>query len=339
MIRIGIICPSEIAIRRFMPALNELTAFHFAGVAVANQKEWTQVDETLLNAEKEKAREFTDNYGGRIFNSYTSLVYSDEIDALYIPLPPALHYQWAKNALRAGKHVLLEKPATTCYAHTKELIELADNNNLALHENYMFAFHAQLSAINDIIQSVEIGDVRLYRISFGFPKRAANDFRYNKLLGGGALLDAGGYTIKYASMLLGKTAKIVYAQSQFTDEFEVDIAGSAALVNDYGVSAQIAFGMDNSYKCDLEVWGSKGSLFTARVLTAPEGFTPEVIIKKGNETELRQLPADDAFQKSIIHFKTCIEIKSSRKENYNQIISQAFLVDQFTQLAKLKNNG
>ncbi len=336
MIRIGVICPSEIAIRRFMPALNKLKAFHFAGVAVASQKEWPKADETSLNAEKEKAREFTDNYGGRIFDSYNSIVQSDDIDALYLPLPPSLHYMWAKEVLKAGKHVLLEKPATTFYENTDELIELAQKNNLALHENYMFAFHAQLSAINDIIQSKEIGDVRLYRISFGFPRRAANDFRYNKALGGGALLDAGGYTIKYASMLLGKTAKIVYAQSQFTDEFEVDIAGSAALVNDYGVSAQIAFGMDNSYKCDLEVWGSKGSLFAGRVLTAPADFTPQAEIKVENETHTRSLPADDAFKKSILHFMQCIENKSSRTNNYKTIIKQAQLVEDFKVNANLK---
>ena len=121
----------------------------------------------------------------------------------------------------------------------------------------MFAFHNQLKEIAQIIERGEIGDVRLYRISFGFPQRAVNDFRYNKELGGGALIDAGGYTIKYAAMLLGETAHITAAQMNYTDEFEVDIYGSATLVNQDGATAQIAFGMDNSYKCELEVWGSK----------------------------------------------------------------------------------
>jgi predicted dehydrogenase len=328
MIRIGIIGPSEIAFRRFLPALAKLSDFKFAGVALADRSEW-DADDLTRNDEQLKASAFIENYGGTIFNSYTDIINANEVDAIYIPLPPALHFHWAKKALIEGKHVLVEKPATISHQETRELIKLANSKGLALHENYMFAFHQQLIAINEIIQSGEIGDVRLYRISFGFPRRSSNDFRYNKSLGGGALLDAGGYTIKYASMLLGESAKVFYAQSQFIDEFEVDIAGSAALVNDAGIAAQIAFGMDNGYKCDLEVWGSKGSLNTGRVLTAPAGFEPEIEIQIGNNTELRKLPEDDAFQKSILHFKNCIENETARTTNYADIERQAILVQQF----------
>ena len=335
MIKIGIICPSEIALRRFLPALSQLTDFKFVGVAIADQSEWAGANEEIIKTEKEKARAFPEKFGGKIFDSYSAIIHSPEIDAIYLPLPPALHYQWAKQALLAGKHLLIEKPATTSLSETKDLIKLAGINNLAVHENYMFAFHNQLNVIHDIVKSGKIGDVRLFRISFGFPRRAATDFRYNKALGGGALLDAGGYTIKYASMLLGETAKIIYAQSNFIDEFEVDISGSAALVNEQGITVQIAFGMDNSYKCDLEIWGSKGSMNTGRVLTAPAGFIPEVSITVGNETEIQKLPADDAFKKSIQHFQKCIEDEKVRKKNYDEITEQAYLVNAFLK----KNNS
>ena len=199
----------------------------------------------------------------------------------------------------------------------------------------MFAFHEQLKTVDDRVISGEIGDVRLYRISCGFPMRAQNDFRYNKALGGGALLDCGGYTLKYASMLLGPTAKMKYAQSNNIDGFNVDMYGSAALVNDEGVTAQVAFGMDHNYKCELEVWGSKGTIYTNRILTAPAGFVPEVIIRKGNEEEKRNLPADDAFKKSILHFCECIEDEVVRKENYQTLLRQARLVEDFKNLAGL----
>jgi len=329
MIRIGIICPSDIALRRFLPALELVPDFNFVGVAIADKSEWEGANDAILSNEENKAKAFIEQYGGKLFKSYKSLINSNETDAIYLPLPPALHYNWGKQALLAGKHILLEKPATTSLEHTSKIIELAKSKTLAVHENYMFAFHNQLKVINDIVKSGEVGDVRLYRISFGFPRRAPNDFRYNEALGGGALLDAGGYTIKYASMLLGESAKIVQAQTNFIDEFEVDIAGSAVMVNERGTTAQIAFGMDNSYKCDLEVWGSKGSLFSGRVLTAPSGFVPELIIKIGNETEIRELPADDAFKKSILNFKQCIEDDFTRINNYKTILKQAQLVNQF----------
>ena len=114
----------------------------------------------------------------------------------------------------------------------------------------------------------------------------------------------------------------------------MDIYGSATLVNQEGVTAQIAFGMDNDYKCELEVWGSKGTLRTGRVLTAPAGFTPTLIIKKNTDIEERPLPADDAFRKSIEHFITCAADSGVREKNYELILKQARLVDQFSEKAR-----
>ena len=111
--------------------------------------------------------------------------------------------------------------------------------------------------------------------------------------------------------------------------------GSAALVNDEGVTAQVAFGMDNNYKCELEVWCSKGTLYTNRILTAPAGFVPEVVIRKSNEEEKRNLPADDAFKKSILHFCHCIEDVNIRENNYQALLRQALLVEDFKRLSGL----
>lgn len=335
MKRIGIICPSEIAFRRFLPALKEAACFEYAGVAIANKDEFVGATDEILAKERAKAQTFVDNYGGKIYEGYRNLIESNDIDAVYLPLPPGLHYQWAKVALNADKHILVEKPCTTALSNTQDLLQEAGDKQLAVHENYMFAFHDQLRAVNDIVASGEIGDVRLYRVSFGFPMRAQNDFRYNKALGGGALLDCGGYTLKYASMLLGPTAQIKYAQSNNIDGFGVDMYGSATLVNDKGVTAQVAFGMDHNYKCELEVWGSKGTLYTNRILTAPAGLVPEVTIRKGNDEDKRNLPADDAFKKSILHFVHCIEDNATREENYQTLLRQAKLVDSFKELSGL----
>ena len=335
MKRLGIICPSEIAFRRFLPALKEAGCFEYAGVAIASKEEFVGATDEILAKERSKAQTFVDSYGGRIFEGYDTLIHSSDVDAIYLPLPPGLHYKWAKEAASAGKHILVEKPCTTALSTTVDLLNEAKNKGLAVHENYMFAFHAQLEAVNDILGSGEIGDVRLYRISFGFPLRAQNDFRYNKALGGGALLDCGGYTFRYASLLLGPTAKMKYAQSNRIDGFDVDMYGSAALVNDAGVTAQVAFGMDHNYKCELEVWCSKGTLYTNRILTAPAGFSPEVIIRKGNEDEKRVLPADDAFKKSILHFCRCVEDPGVRTTNYQTLLNQAQLVEDFKALSGL----
>lgn len=342
MIRIGIICPSEIAFRRFLPALQKASnKIQFAAIGIASPEEWfgdltnvsqEQIDEQQTR-EHAKAQTFIDQYGGEIVVGYDNLISSDLIDAVYIPLPPALHHKWAKKALEAGKHVLVEKPSTTCLEDTDDLISIATQKSLALHENYMFIYHDQLQAVQDVVVSGEIGDVRLYRITFGFPMRQLNDFRYNKTLGGGALLDAGGYCMKYANYLLGDSAKVVTAQANDIEGFEVEMYGSATMVNDKGTVVQIAFGMDNDYKCEVEIWGSKGTINSNRILTAPAGFVPSYSIKKNQDIETRNLPADDAFLKSIERFVACVENADVRKEEYEILHRQETLVEQFKTLS------
>lgn len=337
MVRIGIICPSEIAFRRFLPALQKIKNVLFTSIAIASPEEWFgdlskvaagQIEEQQTR-EKAKAQTFVDQYGGEIIVGYGELVSSDKIDAIYIPLPPALHHKWAKLALQNGKHVFVEKPSTTSLADTMELISIASEKDLALHENYMFIYHSQLEEIQAVVKNGEIGEVRLYRITFGFPRRAANDFRYNKALGGGALLDAGGYCMKYANWLLGGDAHVVTAQVNYLDEFEVDMYGSATMSNEKGHIAQLAFGMDNDYRCDIEIWGSNGTITSGRILTAPDGFAPSYTIKKNQEFESRQLSADDAFLKSIKRFVDCIDSVDVRTEEYEFLKKQEELVEEF----------
>lgn len=342
MNRIGIICPSEIAFRRFLPSLQRVNELTFAGVAIASPEEWAgdgKVSDStfaIIDNERKKAQTFIDSFGGRLYEGYKTLITSPDIDIVYLPLPPALHYKWAKLALESGKHAYVEKPFTTNLEDTQALLSIAKEKKLAVHENYMFVYHRQLQTVKDLIAQGEIGKVRQYRVSFGFPRRAVNDFRYNKILGGGALLDAGGYCMKLASWLLGDSARLVCANSYYEDEFDVDIFGSCTMTNDEGTVVQMSFGMDCDYKCDLEAWGSKGTLSTGRILTAPDGLEPDMTIKHNQEYTTLKLPADNAFEKSIRRFYECLSNDDAREDNYQVIERQSAFVEEFM---KLSNYG
>lgn len=343
--KVGIICPSEIAFRRFLPSLQKEKRFKYVGIAVATPDEWffdnlvevpqDQVAQMLLS-EKKKAEKFVESYGGRIYNGYNSLITSPDVDIVYLPLPPALHYKWARRVLENRKHAFVEKPFTTSIKETHSLLQIAKDKNLSVHENYMFIYHKQLKVIQDMIANGDIGKVRLYRVSFGFPRREENDFRYKKALGGGALLDAGGYCLKYGSWLLGESARLVCANSYYESGYEVDIFGTFTMTNDDGAIAQMSFGMDCDYKCELEAWGSKGTLTTGRVLTAPDGYEPEITIKYNQDFITNKLPADDAFEKSIRRFYDSLKDNAIREENYNDIERQSIFVSEFL---RLSNNG
>ena len=335
-LRMGILGPSEIAFRRFLPALKKSAHFEYAGVAVAEPDERNQSYhhhelKALFRKSMAKAEDFMNKYQGAIFSGYEQLL-SSSIEAIYIPLPPALHYVWAKKALEYGKHVLLEKPFTTNLADTKKLLKIAEQKGLAVHENYAFCYHEQINKIRQLIKDREIGEIRQIRAAFGFPYRGAADFRYDRELGGGALLDSGGYPIKLSILLLGKTTQIMTAALHTAKEHNVDVFGSATLENDDGITAQVSFGMDNSYKCELEIWGSEGCIYAPRIFTVPANLTAAVVLKKQEERvyEIR----NDQFLGSIDHFYHCIADSTLRLESYAEIESQGRQIDDILNLTK-----
>lgn len=336
-LRIGILGPSDIAFRRFLPALKNSEHFECAGVAIAKPHERNQSYndhelKAMLKKSMQKAEDFLKNYQGAIFNGYEELL-SSSIEAIYIPLPPALHYVWAKKALDYGKHVLLEKPFTTNLPDTKKLLKIAEQQGLAVHENYAFCYHEQINKIRQLIKDREIGEIRQIRAAFGFPYRGAADFRYDRELGGGALLDSGVYPIKLSTLFLGKTAQIMTAALQSAKEHKVDVFGSATLENDDGITAQVSFGMDNFYKCELEIWGSEGCIYAPRIFTAPANLTATVLVKK-QEVRVFEIARNDQFLGSIDHFYHCIADNTLRLKSYAEIEAQSRQIDDILNLTK-----
>lgn len=331
-IRIGILGASDIAYRRFLPALKKVDGFEFAGVAVAEFHErGGEYDETsyapLLAAKKEKAQKFVDNFGGKIYVGYENMLRSEEIDAVYVPLPPSLHYFWCHKALELGKHVLSEKPCTTKLEDTVELVHLAEEKRLVINENYAFSMHKQIAKIKELIEDGTVGELRLIRSAFGFPYREATDFRYIKEMGGGALLDCGGYVLKIAQLFLGEDVQVLTSALHDTPGHDVDIYGSAVLADKNGAEAQFAFGMDNSYKCELEVWGSKACLLAPRIFTPPADFEAQIILK-GQKEEIVKIEPDDQFARGIEFFGSCIGDEEIKKAAREEILLQAKLLEQ-----------
>lgn len=310
MIRIGIIGAADIAYRRFLPALMKDADFSYAGVA----------SHTM-----EKALRIQESFQGKIYTEYEQLLADETIDAVYLALPPALHFDWGKKVLESGKHLMMEKPFTIKKEFTDKLLNIAEQNNLAVHENYMFLYHKQLQKIKELLATKKYGEIRLMRTSFGFPFRGTQDFRYQKDLGGGALLDCGGYPVSLASELL-ENARVSAARLYMMLDTEVDLYGSATIDGEEA-TIQIAFGMDNAYKCDLEIWGSKGSLKAERIYTAPADYSvvlKEVISGKEN---LLEIGCDDQFYNSIAEFKKLIEEPEHRKDRMRKIAKQSELVE------------
>jgi len=311
-INIGVLGCANIAQRYIIPSICKNNLFQLVGVA---------------SRSKNKADSVASLFNTKAYYSYESLLELD-LDAIYIPLPNGLHYEWIKKALNKNIHVLVEKSLACNFAEVQELNLIAKNNGLVLMENFQFRFHKQLKFIQDEIDRGKLGEIKLLRSSFGFPPFLDKDnIRYQKTLGGGALLDAGAYTIKIAQIFLGSAINIEGASLDKPFDKEVDISGSAyiKLKKSY-VTAQIAFGFDHFYQNSLEIWGSKGKLTASRIFTAGPGIKATVRIEGSDGYDNLHEFEDDHFHNMFFHFSKLIHTGIGIDNEYDQNENQARLI-------------
>lgn len=313
-LKIGIMGCASIAERLMVPA-------------IISSKMWDL--KVVASRSKEKGQDFASKFNCDYVVGYDKLLEQD-IDAIYIPLPTGMHYEWIMRSLEAGKHVIAEKSIATNYNEVSNIIDLARKKDLCVHENFMFQYHSQIEFVKNKL--FEIGSIKLFRSSFGFPRFAEkSNFRYKKDLGGGALLDAGAYTIKASQVFLGLDQSMEYAFLN-KEENEVDFQGSIVLKNGANITSQLAFGFDNFYQNKIEIWGKSGKITMNRAFTAGPGVIPLVILEKQGITTEYQLSVDNHFIKSLEEFANAIY-----KNNFSEredILNQARLIDKVINYGK-----
>ncbi|MDQ1195643.1 aldo/keto reductase [Agrobacterium sp. SORGH_AS 787] len=143
--------------------------------------------------------------GARIVNGYDALLSDAEIDAVYIATPHTGHAEWAIKAIRAGKHVLVEKPIALSAYDADAIFHEAKKAGVFAGEAYMYRLHPQTAKIVELVKSGAIGEVRIIRSSFGFSMgsfRADHRLFANETAGGG-ILDVGGYPVSMARLIAG----------------------------------------------------------------------------------------------------------------------------------------
>lgn len=319
-IKIGVLGCASIAERFVLPAIKQTVSLELVGIASRSNS---------------KAQEFANKFDTTAYSSYENLIDSD-IDAIYIPLPNSLHYEWIKKSLNKNLHVLVEKSLACELQQVIELNELARKNNLVLIENFQFRFHSQLEFIKKIINEGKIGELRSVSACFGFPPfKDSDNIRYKKNLGGGALLDAGAYPIKVSQIFLGEDLFVGGASLVVPRDKEVNIWGSAFIKQKNGhLTSQIAFGFDHFYQNTLEIWGSKGKLLANRIFTAGPGVEPRVILETSEGVSTYILPEDNHFVNMLNHFSTLINSQGDIDAEYRQNINQARLISELYEKSK-----
>ncbi|QWF84530.1 Gfo/Idh/MocA family protein [Amycolatopsis sp. CA-230715] len=278
-IRFGVLGCADVAIRKTLPVLA-----HHPGVRLV----------AVSSRSADKAVATAATFGCEPVTGYRRLLDRPDIDAVYIPLPPALHATWIDAALRAGKHVLAEKPLTPTSSQTRALADLAAESGLVLMENVAFPYHRRHRQVLELVASGRIGDPVAFTGSFTVPPRPAGDIRHSAELGGGALLDAAVYPAVAAQLVLGEDLRVAGAVLR-QGSSGVDVAGAALLGRSDGATAQLTFGMHHQYTSEYQILGTLGRITVGHAFHLPAGADSEIRVHERGYEPHESIPvaADD----------------------------------------------
>ncbi|MER6165449.1 Gfo/Idh/MocA family protein [Streptomyces violaceorubidus] len=322
VLRMGVLGCADIAVRRILPALAEHRSVRLVALA---------------SRDGARAECLARRFGCAAVTGYQALLDRDDVDAVYVPLPPGMHHEWVARALTAGKHVLVEKPLSTTYAQSAELVETAARLDLALTENFMFLHHSQHAAVRGMLG--EIGELRVFSSSFGVPPPDPASFRHSVSLGGGALLDVGVYPLRAAQLHLDGELDVLGACLRVDERTGVDVAGSVLLSTATGVTAQLDFGFQHSYRSTYALWGSRGRLSVPRAFTPPREHRPVVRIEQQDRLTELTLPADHQVGNALDAFAKAALSGTDRPGLRDALLRQALLVEQVRKAARVVAHG
>jgi predicted dehydrogenase/aryl-alcohol dehydrogenase-like predicted oxidoreductase len=216
----------------------------------------------------ERAAAFAAEYGAtRSYGSYLEVLDDPDVDAVYIATPHPAHVEWAVRAAAAGKHVLCEKPLAVTWAYAMAAVEAARRHDVFLMEAFMYRCHPQIRLLAELVRDGVVGDVRQISASFAFaatPDPAGRLFAPE--LGGGGILDVGGYRGSAARLVAGAARGAAFADpvgvtgAGHLGETGVDEWAIATLDFGGGLTAHVEAGVRLAADNVIRVVGSLGYL-------------------------------------------------------------------------------
>jgi predicted dehydrogenase/aryl-alcohol dehydrogenase-like predicted oxidoreductase len=285
-VRWGIVGPGSIA-QNFADGLKQAASGHLAAIASTSAERRNAFGERHAVPPEKR------------YPSYERLLADADIDAVYIATPHPWHAQWAIAAMRAGKAVLVEKPAGMNSAEVIAMTEVAQQCVVFFMEAFMYRCHPQIARLIEILKSGEIGKVRHIKAQFGFAAAFnAKSRLFDRALGGGGILDVGCYPMSMARLVAG-----IAAGKEFLEPLSIRGAGligasgvdevaHAILTFEGGILAEIACATTRAMDNDVVITGEAGTI------TLPNPWVPgrnagpsdsKLLISVGGKTRTEEI--------------------------------------------------
>ncbi|MFS2155521.1 aldo/keto reductase [Rhizobium sp. Rhizsp42] len=240
--------------------------------------------------------------GARIVKGYEALLKDSEIDAVYIAVPHTGHAEWAIKAIRAGKHVLVEKPIALTAYDADAIYHEAKKAGVFAGEAFMYRVHPQTAKIVELVKSGAIGALCIIRTSFGFNMgtfRPEHRLFANETAGGG-ILDVGGYPVSMARLIAGAAEGKPFLEPEkvagvgHLGQSGVDEWASAVLQFPGGVIAEVSCSIMANQDNTLRIIGSEGRIEVKDFWFASghKGGVGKIELFKGNEQQTIEVKED-----------------------------------------------
>jgi predicted dehydrogenase len=291
-VRIGILGTARIALRALIEPAKAVPSVTVAAIAARDT---------------ERATAYARAHGiPAVFGTYEELLASPEIDAVYVPLPNALHAPWTLRALAEGKHVLCEKPFASNSAEAVWVADAADRYGLVVMEAMHYRYHPLVLRLASLVGDGAIGTPAHAQAWTSWAIRDPGDIRYDYALGGGALMDGGCYAIDCLRLVGSAAASpaepdakpgaeqaptVTGALADSLPDGLVDRAMAARLAFPDGMTGwfESAFTRDGEFRADVHVIGSQGHLWLRNFINAHEG---RLVVTRSGEVVSDESAAD-----------------------------------------------
>jgi predicted dehydrogenase len=297
VLRWGILSTADIATRKVIPGMRKAGRTEVFAIA---------------SRDADRVRRAADRLGiPRAHGSYRALLDDPDVDAVYIPLPNHLHAEWTIAALRAGKHVLCEKPLAMTADDAQRMVEVAHATGRHLMEAFMYRHHPTWVAVLDFVAAGRIGTLTAVQSWFSYFNDDPANIRNIREYGGGALFDIGCYSVNLSRMLFGGEPLRVAASLRRDPSTGVDVLTSAILDFDGGIAS---FTCSTRTETDqrVDIYGTTGRISIEIPFNIPPDRPTRVFLTAGGDPpvaparEVVEFPTADPYAVEFERFATAV---------------------------------
>jgi D-xylose 1-dehydrogenase (NADP+, D-xylono-1,5-lactone-forming) len=237
----------------------------------------------------------------RAYGSYEALLEDPDVDAVYISLPNTMHCDWSVKAVKAGKHVLCEKPLSRHPDDVERAFDAAESSGRLLAEAFMYRHNPQSARLRQLVDEGAIGEVRVVRSVFSYSLYDPDNIRLRTDVEGGSLMDVGCYCVS-GSRLVGGEPTAVYGQA-YTGPTGTDWVFTGALRFPGDVLATFDCGTCLPERDELEVVGTEGALFLDDPWHCRE---PVIELRRDGEVDRIELDPVDSYRLELENLSDAI---------------------------------